>query len=101
LPVHFQRAGAPFHGFYDDRNVQIFINQDLDDHARAVAIAHEVGHAFGLVHVAPGERPSLMNSGNITIDPNSGDVATLAARWGNCAPPPASSAAEADGPRDQ
>jgi hypothetical protein len=87
LPIHFQRAAAPFHGLYDDRNVQIFINQDLDDHARIVAIAHEVGHAFGLVHVAPDQRPSLMNSGNITIDPTADDVAELAVRWGRCAAP--------------
>jgi hypothetical protein len=92
LPVHFQRAAAPFHGLYDDGSVQIFINQDLDHHARVVAIAHEVGHAFGLVHVAPGERPSLMNSGNLTIDPTAGDVASLAARWGRCATPPSTAA---------
>ena len=90
LPIHFQHAAAPFHGLYDDHDVQIFINQDLADHARVVAICHEVGHAFGLVHVAPDERASLMNSGNITIDPTAGDVGALAARWGRCQPPLAS-----------
>ena len=91
LPIHFQHAAAPFHGLYDDRDVQIFINQDLADHARVVAITHEVGHAFGLVHVAPDERASVMNSGNITIDPTAGDVGALVARWGRCAPPSSAS----------
>ncbi|HET6149211.1 MAG TPA: hypothetical protein VFH68_16860 [Polyangia bacterium] len=86
LPIHFQQAAAPFHGFYDDRDIQIFINRDLADHARIVAISHELGHAFGLVHVAPAERPSVMNSGNITIDPTADDVGALATRWGHCAP---------------
>ena len=87
LPIHFQSAAAPFHGLYDDRNVQIFVNQDLVDHARIVAIAHEMGHAFGLVHVAPEQRLSLMNSGNITVDPTPDDVSALAARWGRCPAP--------------
>jgi hypothetical protein len=87
LPIHFQSAAAAFHGLYDDQDVQIFVNLDLTEHARVIAIAHEIGHAFGLVHVAPAERLSLMNSGNISVDPTADDVSELAARWGRCAPP--------------
>jgi len=86
LPLHFQAAAAAFHGLYDDRGVQIFINDDLGDHPRMVAIAHEIGHALGLVHVAPAERASVMNAGNITIVPTAGDAAALVQRWGACAP---------------
>jgi hypothetical protein len=89
LPIHFQSAAAAFHGFYDDQHVEIFVNLDLAAHARVIAIAHEIGHAFGLVHIAPAERLSLMNSGNISVDPTADDVLALAARWGRC-PPPAS-----------
>jgi hypothetical protein len=77
LPLHYQRAAGAFHGLYDDRVAQVFINDDLSDHPRIVTIAHEVGHSFGLVHVSGGERPSVMNPD---------DVATLAGLWGRCAP---------------
>jgi hypothetical protein len=84
LPIHFQAAGAPFHGLYDPAGAQIFINTDLDGHDRIVAVAHEVGHAFGLVHVPVGERRSVMNSGNLDEEPNAADVAALAEIWGAC-----------------
>jgi predicted Zn-dependent protease len=47
-------------------------------------IAHELGHAFGLVHVSPDTRPSVMNPGNTTVAPNDGDRAALEALWGTC-----------------
>ena len=81
LPVDFQPAAAPSHGFYDP-NGQVLINDDLTARPLAVTIAHEVGHAFGLVHVTG--RPSVMNAGNLDVEPNDGDVAALAALWGNC-----------------
>ena len=84
LPIHFQAAGAPFHGLYDPAGAQIFINTDLDGHDRIVAVAHEVGHAFGLVHVPLDERRSVMNSGNLDEEPNAADVAALAELWGTC-----------------
>jgi hypothetical protein len=91
LPIHFQSAAAPFHGFYDQSAGEIFINVDLVEHARSVAIAHEVGHAFGLVHVSPNERSSVMNVGNLDEEPNTGDVEALARLWGHCPAPTASS----------
>jgi len=84
VPIHFQAAGAPFHGLYDPAGAQIFINTDLDGHDRIVAVAHEVGHAFGLIHVPLDERRSVMNSGNLDEEPNAADVAALAEIWGAC-----------------
>lgn len=84
LPIHFQVAAAPFHGLYDAPNGQVFINDDLSGEELAITIAHEVGHAFGLVHVSPDVRPSLMNPGNLTVVPTPQDVATLADLWGRC-----------------
>ena len=89
VPIHFQAAAAPMHGLYDPQAVAIFINDDLSDLASpmAVTIAHEVGHAFGLVHIPEGTRASVMNPGNLTTTPNAGDVADLANLWGACAAP--------------
>jgi hypothetical protein len=84
VPVHFQAAASNFHGFYDPAVAQIFINRELGGASLAIAVAHEVGHAFGLVHVSPSERPSVMNPGNLTIEPNAADADTLVSAWGDC-----------------
>jgi hypothetical protein len=86
VPVHFQGAAAPFHGLYDPGTGQVFINDDLADHQRMVAVAHEVGHAFGLKHVSTDERASLMNAGNLDVDPTAADADALAGLWGRCPP---------------
>jgi hypothetical protein len=82
LPVQFEMAVALSHGFYDPTNGEVLINDDLTARPLTVTIAHEVGHAFGLVHVT--NRPSVMNPGNLDVEPNAGDVAALAALWGAC-----------------
>ncbi|HVX95219.1 MAG TPA: hypothetical protein VHK47_09950 [Polyangia bacterium] len=82
VPVSFQRAATPSHGFFDPVAGRVLINEDLAGHPLAVTIAHEVGHAFGLVHVTG--RPSVMNPGNLDVDPNTGDVGALATLWGAC-----------------
>lgn len=84
LPIHFQSAAAPFHGLYDPSIGQIFVNDDLSGTAEAITIAHEIGHAFGLVHVSPTERPSVMNPDNLDVTPTPDDVATLAGFWNRC-----------------
>lgn len=84
LPIHFQVAGAPFHGLYDAPSGQIYINDDLTGEELAITIAHEIGHSFGLVHVSSNERASLMNPANLTVLPTAADVATLAGLWGRC-----------------
>lgn len=85
LEVRFEPAAAPFHGVYDDEHGVIYINDDLADVTTlSIVIAHEVGHAFGLVHVPASQRPSLMNPGNLSTPPTAEDQAALAAIWGSC-----------------
>ena len=84
VPVHFQAAAANFHGLYDPAVAQIFINRELGGAPLAIAVAHEVGHAFGLAHVSASERPSIMNPGNLTVEPNAADADTLISAWGDC-----------------
>src|SRR5687767_1802091 len=87
IDIVFQDAAAAFHGFYDDTIGVVFINRGLDDdHQRAVTVAHELGHAFGLLHVETRARPSVMNPANLSIEPNADDAAALAELWGSCRP---------------
>lgn len=88
LAIRFQRAAAPFHGYYDAQTATAFINEDLRGAAQAIVIAHEIGHAFALAHVS--QRPSVMTSGNLDTEPTAEDVETLAVLWGPCPPAAAS-----------
>lgn len=79
-----------YRAMYWDSQGEISIGRDklgADDYA--VAIAHELGHAFGLQHVAKDERPSVMNVGNLETVPNEQDGAALRALWEMCAVEPA------------
>lgn len=80
------RAGAPaVYGFYDDATGTVYVNEALTDRGkRAITIAHELGHALGLVHVSADTRASIMNPGNLTVMPTAGDVAALTTLWGRC-----------------
>lgn len=85
VEIRFEPAAPAFHGLYQDEAGVVLVNATLaDPDARAITIAHELGHAFGLWHVAAGERPSIMNPGNLTLTPTLADQAALAARWGAC-----------------
>lgn len=88
IPVVFQDANPTFHGYYDDELGVIYVNRalDADPAARAIAIAHELGHAFGLYHVDVDERESLMNPHNLTVAPTEEDRVEVELLWGACAP---------------
>jgi hypothetical protein len=87
LVVHFSKSLGPFHGYYDDEVGEVYIHRGMHDQAEAVTIAHELGHAFGLFHVKPSTRRSVMNPGNTTVTPTESDVDSVRALWGNCDQP--------------
>lgn len=85
LPVVFQPAAPAFHGLYDDDRAVVYINRDLADAGTgAIVLAHEIGHAFGLLHVPRASRLSVMNAGNLAVPPTTEDAVALAALWGRC-----------------
>lgn len=85
VPVVFEDGFPAQLGFYDDATGTVYVNHGLDgDPAGAVVVAHELGHAFGLGHVDPAERLSVMNPGNEDVTPTAEDVAALRALWGAC-----------------
>jgi hypothetical protein len=85
IAIDFADAGGELYGFYDAPNATIYVNLGLTDPGeRTITLAHELGHALGLVHVAPSVRASVMNPSNLTVPPNDGDAAALVARWGSC-----------------
>jgi hypothetical protein len=85
IPILFQRAAAPSHGLYDPRRGVILLNAGFTDpRALAITLAHEVGHAFGLRHVDPADRASVMNPGNLALPPTEEDARALAELWGTC-----------------
>lgn len=85
IAIRFERAAPAFRGIYLDEIGEVVINRVLeDDRVRTIAIAHELGHAFGLWHVDPQDHSSVMIAGNIEIAPTTDDAAALAAAWPSC-----------------
>lgn len=73
MTVAFVSGPQADYGYYDAGAISI--NDALDGDAAAIAIAHELGHSIGLVHVT--DRGSVMNPGNLTIAPTAADRAAI------------------------
>lgn len=85
IEIAFVPTIAALRGVYDDEVGTIMINRNIvADEERALTIAHELGHAFGLHHVSADERASLMNPGVVTVPPTDEDVRELVKIWGDC-----------------
>ncbi len=86
LPIRFESGDAFYRAIYWDARGEIAVGRDrLDPAEYGIAIAHELGHAFGLPHIPTAERSSVMNVGNVEITPNREDAIALEARWPSCA----------------
>ncbi len=87
LPVIFVRGDVAHRAAYWDRSGIIEIARDrLDPASYGIALAHELGHAFGLLHVATADRASVMNVGNLDVPPGADEAAELRALWPACQP---------------
>lgn len=85
IPLWFDEAAPFFYGVYQPAIGDVVINRALSNQRdRSITIAHELGHAFGLLHVDGDIRSSVMNAGNLTVAPTAEDVAALGRYWGRC-----------------
>lgn len=84
IPMEFVEAPPGQYGLYDDERGVIRVNDGLESRELTITIAHELGHAMGLVHVDVTERRSVMNPANTETPPGTGDRDALTAIWGAC-----------------
>ncbi|HEV7556491.1 MAG TPA: hypothetical protein VGO00_13590 [Kofleriaceae bacterium] len=82
IAIQFADASPAEYGLFEGN--AIAINVELAGDELAITIAHELGHAVGLVHIDPAVRSSVMNPGNLVVDPTSDDRDAIAALWGSC-----------------
>ena len=89
LSIQFDSGDTFYRAIYFDNTGEILIGRDkLDPDDLALALAHELGHAFGLFHVPGSERLSVMNVGNLTIDPTPEDGLRVSDLWESCSATP-------------
>ena len=84
VDLRFEASFEAFHGVYLDETGEVVVNDDLTGRPQAITVAHELGHAFGLVHVDPKIRASVMNAGNLDVAPNAGDARDVREDWPGC-----------------
>ena len=84
LPIEFATKFGLRAAYFDKTGVIIVSSELLAPEEYGVAIAHEMGHAFGLPHIDPKVRASVMNVGNTTVAPTVEDAAEVAALWPSC-----------------
>lgn len=86
LAITFESGDTPYRAMYWDTLGEISISREhLAPGDYGLAIAHELGHAFGLLHVSPDDRASVMNVGNLEVEPTAEDAAAVRALWASCA----------------
>ena len=89
LKIAFESGDSFYRAIYFDRRGEILVNRNslsLDE--MPLAIAHELGHAFGLLHVSAEVRPSVMNVGNLDVVPNNDDASGVRDVWDACSAAP-------------
>lgn len=85
LRVVFESGDLFYRATYWDQLGEISLSREhLDPGDYALAVAHEMGHAFGLHHVAPDQRESVMNVGNLEVPPSPADAAAVGELWDSC-----------------
>lgn len=85
LSIQFDSGDTFYRAAYFDNTGEILIGRDkLDPDDLALALAHELGHAFGLFHVPGAERLSVMNVGNLDVDPTTEDGLSVSDLWESC-----------------
>lgn len=82
LPITFEDAPGAFRGVYEDEVGVVYVNRRLGPTGRAITLAHELGHAFGLLHLD--SEDSVMNPANLVIEPLPADADRLSELWGQC-----------------
>jgi hypothetical protein len=86
LTIHFDSGDTYYRALYFDAIGAIHVSREhLAEADYPLAIAHELGHAFGLFHVSPDERESLMNVGNLEIPATDADADAVRELWDACA----------------
>lgn len=89
LEIYFESGDTFYRAIYFDKRGEILISREkLAPEDFSLAVAHELGHAFGLFHVPAQERASVMNVGNLDIVPSADDASAVNALWDSCTQTP-------------